>query len=540
MTAHNFGYVGSGQDYTNDPSLAVQNNEVEELNGGKVLFSSTDQDGDFRVGDAFSVDQETGNVSFQATSTAQSAANITLSDATGTTNIFPAYIETGNLRIAGNSLTSTTGQVIVDPSGEEDFVVNAETIVKEAIYFDVDKSISFGSTVKGALKIAGFGGSTVFGSSEASNFSTRSFVVLKNGLGSVNITGEGSGYVGGSQPIDVTSNPFQIATATAVLDTNGALKSFTLTNRGSNYTIAPTVTIAGVGGGAASTVLGQAGVLNFVDIQTGGSGYSGPTGIVDLPAQQTFVGGTTYTDVDGNTLNVVDTTANTIRIENHAFETGMQADYDATTLDATATAVGGLTTGTTYYAIRVDKDKIQLASSVANANNGTALPLSSEGALSQFFIGRRATVTFGQTAGVIDSFTITDGGSGYQNSPGITISDSGSGAGAATTTTLGFSVNEITVGVPGTYTSAPSVTITNAAGDTTGSGAAANATIGFPIASVSLDTQGLGYRNLPTLSPSTGDATTDAQFTVVLDEQEARISSITIAMVELDIHQFQH
>ena len=190
MTAHNFGYVVSGADFTNDPSLAVQANEVEELNNGQVLYSSTDQDGDFRVGDAFSVDQKTGNVQFQATSTAQSAANITLSDSTGTTNIFPAYIETGNLRIAGNSLTSTTGQVIVDPSGEEDFVVNAETIVKEAVYFDVNKSISFGSNVQGALKIAGFGGSTVFGSSEAANFSTRSFVVLKNGLGTVTLTGE--------------------------------------------------------------------------------------------------------------------------------------------------------------------------------------------------------------------------------------------------------------------------------------------------------------------------------------------------------------
>ena len=42
--------------------LLVQASEVEELNGGKVLYSSTDQDGDFRVGDAFSVDQETGNV----------------------------------------------------------------------------------------------------------------------------------------------------------------------------------------------------------------------------------------------------------------------------------------------------------------------------------------------------------------------------------------------------------------------------------------------------------------------------------------------
>ena len=91
MTAHNFGYVGSGSDFTNDPSLAVQNNEVEELNNGKVLYSSTDQDGDFRVGDAFTVDQETGNVAFAATSTAQSAANITLSDATGTTNICLLY-----------------------------------------------------------------------------------------------------------------------------------------------------------------------------------------------------------------------------------------------------------------------------------------------------------------------------------------------------------------------------------------------------------------------------------------------------------------
>ena len=129
LTSHNFGYVGSGSDFTNDPSLAVQNNEVEELNHGKILFSSTDHLGDFRVGDALTVDVSTGSVNFAATSTAQSAANITLSDATGTTNIFPAFIETGNLRIAGNSVTSTTGQVIVDPSGTEDFVVNAETIV---------------------------------------------------------------------------------------------------------------------------------------------------------------------------------------------------------------------------------------------------------------------------------------------------------------------------------------------------------------------------------------------------------------------------
>ena len=169
----------------------------------------------------------------------------------------------------------------------------------------------------------------------------------------------------------------------------------------------------------------------------------------------------------------------------------MQADYDATTLDAAATVVTGLTTGTTYYAIRVDKDKIKLAASLSDANAGNAISLSGEGTLSQFFIGRRATVSVAQTGGVIDGFTVTDGGSGYQNPPSITISDSGSGAGGVATCNLGYSVNEITVGIGGTYSSAPSVTITNNTSDTTGSGATGTATIGFPIASVNLTGQGL-------------------------------------------------
>ena len=530
LTSHNFGYVGSGSDFTNDPSLAVQNNEVEELNSGKVLFSSTDHLGDFRVGDALTVDVSTGSVNFAATSTAQSAANITLSDATGTTNIFPAYIETGNLRIAGNSITSTTGQVIVDPSGQEDFVVNAETIVKEAVYFDVNKSISFGSNVQGALKIAGFGGSTVFGSSEAANFSTRSFVVLKNGLGTVNLTGEGSGYTGGAQPVEVTTNPFQIATATATLGSTGALKEFTLTNRGNLYTIAPTVTLSGggvVSDGDATATLGQAGVLQNITIQTGGTGYSTISATVAAPQQNQFTGDANYTDAANAQQPVVDTTTDTIYVPNHSFETGMEMTYDATTLDATAVAVGGLTTATTYYAIRVDKDLIKVATSLSNANAGTAQALSGTPSGQQFFQGRTATVTFTHTGGVIDAYTITDAGSGYQNAPAITIT--GGNNDAAVAADLSFSVDTIVVGSGGEYASNPTVTLTNAAGDTTGQNAAASATIGFAVASISLDTQGLGYRNIPSLVPSGGSATTDAQFTAVLNEQEGRISSITIA-----------
>ena len=50
-------YIGSGKDFTNDSSLANQGNEVVETNGGRVFYSSTDQKGDFRVGEVFLVDQ---------------------------------------------------------------------------------------------------------------------------------------------------------------------------------------------------------------------------------------------------------------------------------------------------------------------------------------------------------------------------------------------------------------------------------------------------------------------------------------------------
>ena len=526
LTAHNFGYVGSGDDFTNDPSLAIQANEVVELNGGKVLYSSTDQDGDFRVGDAFTVDQETGNVQFQATSSAQSAANITLSDATGTTNIFPAYIETGNLRFAGNSMTSTAGQVIVDPAGEEDFVVNAETIVKEAVYFDVNKSISFGSVVQGALKIAGFGGSTVFGSSEASSFSTRSFVLLKNGLGTVNLTGAGSGYLSGQQTVDVTTNPFQTAQATAVLGTSGGLKTFTVTTRGSGYTILPIVTIDGSGNGAATAAFGVSGDIRSVTIGNGGSNYASPTGAIDAPPTNVFTGGATYEDANEVSYPVVDTSANTIYIPSHTFETGMEANYDATTLDATATAVGGLTTATTYYAIRVDQNLLKLASSLSDANAGNAISLTGQGTGDQFFQGRQATVNVGQTGGVIDTVTVTDIGSGYGAQPDLTITDS-AGSNATFTVNVGRAVNAVTVDTIGSYSSVPNITFTNASGDTTGSGAAATVALGYAIASVTLNNQGLGYRNLPTLSAD-GTPVAAAAFTVILNEQEGRIGSVVV------------
>ena len=55
--------------YPNDPLTGyglVQANECVENNGGRVFFTSTDQDGNFRVGDLFTIEQSTGVATLNA------------------------------------------------------------------------------------------------------------------------------------------------------------------------------------------------------------------------------------------------------------------------------------------------------------------------------------------------------------------------------------------------------------------------------------------------------------------------------------------
>ena len=71
LTGHDFLNVGTGDIITtNYPGVptqpADQTDEVDELNGGRVYFVSTDQDGDFRVGDLFRIQQATGIATLNA------------------------------------------------------------------------------------------------------------------------------------------------------------------------------------------------------------------------------------------------------------------------------------------------------------------------------------------------------------------------------------------------------------------------------------------------------------------------------------------
>ena len=79
LTGHDFLDIGTGDfDRTNYPGLYVfgynpdenaepkQFNEVLQYEGGRVFYTSTDQDGNFRVGELFEVEQATGTISINA------------------------------------------------------------------------------------------------------------------------------------------------------------------------------------------------------------------------------------------------------------------------------------------------------------------------------------------------------------------------------------------------------------------------------------------------------------------------------------------
>ena len=74
LTGHDFLDIGLGNfTQSNYPNTLFPNgtvvspeNEVLEENGGRVFYTSTDQDGNFRVGELFAVEQATGTVTISA------------------------------------------------------------------------------------------------------------------------------------------------------------------------------------------------------------------------------------------------------------------------------------------------------------------------------------------------------------------------------------------------------------------------------------------------------------------------------------------
>jgi hypothetical protein len=69
-SGHSFEYIGSGVTIaTALPStggVSIQENEIDMRNGGLVVYTSTDQSGNFRIGDGVTINQTTGDISGSA------------------------------------------------------------------------------------------------------------------------------------------------------------------------------------------------------------------------------------------------------------------------------------------------------------------------------------------------------------------------------------------------------------------------------------------------------------------------------------------
>ncbi len=148
LIQHNFAYIGAGTDSTNDLDLVVQANEVVETNSGKIHHVSTDQVGNFRVGDSFFVNLETGDTSLTIdTADIDTLSGLVINSPGGTTTIDSSYITTGNIRISGNDIVSVVGDLDIDSPAEIDFKDNTNITGN----LDIRDNFTFG----GSLNIAG-------------------------------------------------------------------------------------------------------------------------------------------------------------------------------------------------------------------------------------------------------------------------------------------------------------------------------------------------------------------------------------------------
>ena len=149
LIMHNFGYVGSGKLFDNDNFNAIQANEVVELNNGSIRYQSTNHLGNFRVGDNFLVDFQTGNTTLNIESLdAATLSGIVIDTGINRTTITGSSIDVGNFIIQGNDIDTTVNELIFD-SANNIFNFNSNVNLNKDL--DITGNLSF----DGSLNLLG-------------------------------------------------------------------------------------------------------------------------------------------------------------------------------------------------------------------------------------------------------------------------------------------------------------------------------------------------------------------------------------------------
>jgi hypothetical protein len=142
--SHTMEYAGSGTDYTALPEnggVPQESNESINLNNGKVWLTSTDQNGKFKVGDTFAVDQQTGFVTIDPNSYSTNLVSDLSPELGGDLDVLTRniYSSLGNVQIndtldVTGPILNSTGNVYINDTLE----VNSGSAATPAITFNGD------------------------------------------------------------------------------------------------------------------------------------------------------------------------------------------------------------------------------------------------------------------------------------------------------------------------------------------------------------------------------------------------------------------
>lgn len=417
-------------------------------------------------------------VVFSSVGAGTGAAGIALGAVSGTSLVSggSGYASAPSVTFTGGSGSGATGVATINGAGQ----VTGVTITNPGNGYTSAPTIVFSG-----------GGGT--GAAFNSSLSITSIVITNPGTGYVNApnvvitdpvaaasgTASGIAHVAGGQVRDVivTQNPLGSgATANAVL-TGTRVNIVNMVSQGSGYTSPPLVQFVGGGGtGASATAtVNTAGAVTGITVTNNGTGYtSAPTVLItpafDAPPAVAFVGG-------GGTLATATTTINGVMSLGRVTNVGV-GYFDNPTV--TVSRGDGGVGATAASIVGVYVRRINMTAGGANYTANFNVTVTSP-------TGANATGVANVAGGVVTSVTITNGGRGFDwyNRPTINL-NGGGGTGATGDVILEGGVFDI---IPSrNYSPTPTVTIT-------GGGATTPAVIApiLSITKINVGSGGTGY-----------------------------------------------
>jgi hypothetical protein len=199
---------------------------------------------------------------------------------------------------------------------------------------------------------------------------------------------------------------------------NGIITSIAVTNPGSGYLTAPTLTSADTGTPAAHTTATLAanianGSITSVTITNGGSDYNTAVLTAAAPPAHVFdgsddeVGGTGIINLTDNTIKLTAPQAASIPV-------GARVTYSS----GSGTAIGGLVSGTQYFIKTNSGTEVTLSAT----NGGAVIDITGTGSgTSHSFTGVTATLQPTTTSGIVTGIEISNPGYGYSGTQTLTF-----------------------------------------------------------------------------------------------------------------------